>query len=71
MDAQVRSLVEMIEALPPELQSAVQEFVRGLARRPPGPARRLRQDWAGALREYRDRYTALELQRKAMEWRGD
>lgn len=71
MDAQVRSLVEMIEALPPELQLEVREFVSGLARRASGPARRLRQDWAGALREYRDRYTALELQRKAIEWRGD
>ncbi|MCX7855994.1 MAG: DUF2281 domain-containing protein [Anaerolineae bacterium] len=61
----------MIEALPPELQLEVQEFVRSLARRTPRPARRLRQDWAGALREYRDRYTALELQQKATEWRRD
>ncbi|MCX7854437.1 MAG: DUF2281 domain-containing protein [Anaerolineae bacterium] len=71
MEVQVRSLVEMIEALPPELQREVQEFVRSLARRTPRSARRLRQDWAGALREYRDRYTAMELQRKAIEWRGD
>jgi len=31
----------------------------------------LRQDWAGALKEYRDQYTALDLQKKALEWRGD
>jgi len=26
---------------------------------------------AGALREYRDQFTALELQKKALEWWGD
>ena len=26
-------------------------------------------DWSGGLEEYRDQYTALELQKKAMEWR--
>lgn len=31
----------------------------------------LRQDWAGALREHREEYTSLELQKKALEWRGD
>ncbi len=71
MEVQVRTLVEMIEALPPELQLEVWEFVNLLAKRTPRPARRLRQDWAGALREYRDHYTALELQQKATEWRGD
>jgi hypothetical protein len=31
----------------------------------------LRQDWAGALRDYRAQYTSLELEQKALEWRGD
>ena len=26
-------------------------------------------DWIGGLEEYRDQYTALELQKKALEWR--
>jgi len=71
VETRVRSLVEMIEALPPELQREVREFVTSLAKRTLRPARRLRQDWAGALREHRDQYTALELQRKTIEWRGD
>lgn len=25
--------------------------------------------WVGGLEEYRDRYTALELEKKALEWR--
>jgi hypothetical protein len=31
---------------------------------------KLRQDWAGALREYRDQYTSLKLQKKSLEWRS-
>ena len=26
-------------------------------------------NWIGGLREYRDKYTSLELQKKALEWR--
>jgi hypothetical protein len=33
--------------------------------------RPLRQDWAGALRKYRNQYSSLELEKKALEWRGD
>jgi len=29
--------------------------------------KKLRQDWAGALEKYRDKYTSLELQKKALE----
>jgi hypothetical protein len=31
----------------------------------------LRQDWAGALRDVKNEYTSLDLQKKALEWRGD
>ena len=33
--------------------------------------KKLRMTWAGALKEYRDQFTSLELQKKALEWRGD
>ncbi len=65
-------LSEQIRKLPPDLQREVEDFVQFLlekhGRRRP---RKLRVDWAGALREYRDQYTSLELQKKALEWRGD
>jgi hypothetical protein len=32
---------------------------------------KLRQNWAGALKEYKGQYTSLELQKKALDWRGD
>ena len=33
--------------------------------------KKLRQDWAGALKDFRGQYTSMELQKKALEWRGD
>lgn len=63
---------DIIKALPPELQREVEDFARFLLeKRVKKHGKRLRQDWAGALRDYRDQYTSLELQKKAMEWRGD
>jgi hypothetical protein len=65
-------LEDMIKALPPALAQEVYDFVQALLRRGRGQrGKKLRQDWAGALSEYRDRYTSLELQQKALEWRGD
>ena len=42
-----------------------------LEKRARKPGQKLRQDWAGALRDYRGQYTSVELQEKALEWRGD
>ena len=68
----MQTLKELIEQLPPELQEEVRDFVEFLLNKKVRKRRRkLRQDWAGALREYRSQYTSLELQRKALEWRGD
>ena len=65
-------IVKIVKELPPELQKEVEDFVNFLKdkkRRKRG--KKLQQDWAGALRDYRDQYTSLELQKKALEWRGD
>lgn len=63
---------EKIRELPPELQQEVEDFVQFLLeKRAHKRGRKLRQDWAGALKEYRGQYTSLALQKKALEWRGD
>lgn len=63
---------KLIAQLPPELRQEVDDFVDFLnERRMRKAGRKMRQTWAGALKEYRDKYTALELQKKALEWRGD
>ncbi len=68
----MRTLEELIKELPPELQKEVHDFLQFLLeKRMRKYGRTLRQDWAGALRDYRDQYTSLELQKKALECRGD
>lgn len=68
----MQTLKELIEQLSPDLQQEVRDFVEFLLeKRRRKQGRTLRQDWAGALRDLRDQYTALELQKKALEWRGD
>ena len=67
-----KSLEGLVQELPPDLQKEVRDFAEFLLdrsrRRRPSP---LRQGWAGSLREYRGQYTALDLQKRALEWRGD
>jgi Protein of unknown function (DUF2281) len=65
----VKSLIEQINALPPRLRVRVEEFVNALEKEElkPKSGKRLRQDWAGALSDYRDQYTSLELQNETVE----
>jgi len=68
----MKRIEELMRKLPPELQQEVEDFVQFLMeKRARKVGTKLRQDWAGALRDYRDQYTSLELQKKALEWRGD
>ena len=63
---------EKIDQLPPEVQREVQAYIKTLLKkRRKKSGIKMKQDWAGALEEYRDQYTSLELQKKALEWRGD
>jgi Protein of unknown function (DUF2281) len=66
----MKSLIEKINTLPPHLRARVEDFVNALeqeAELPPESGKRLRQDWAGALQDYRDQYTSLELQAETVE----
>jgi len=72
MSPALQELTRMIEALPRAQQIEVKDFVEFLLTRTPARApRRLRQSWAGALREYRDQYSPQELQQKALDWRAE
>jgi hypothetical protein len=72
MESPSKALQELVKELPPDLCGEVRDFVEFLLeRRRRKSGRKLRQDWAGALRDHRDQYTSLELQKKALEWRGD
>jgi len=68
----IEETVRKAADLPEDLQREISDFIEFLARRHRAKAGyRLRQNWAGAMKKYRDRYTALELQKKTLEWRGD
>jgi len=68
----MENIDEMVKQLPPDLQREVKDFVIYLIEKKARKhGKKLRQDWAGALKDYRQQYTSLELQKKALEWRGD
>jgi hypothetical protein len=72
MSAAAKPLVELVQELPPDMQAEVRDFVEFLlSKHGRKPTKKLRQDWAGALRAVRDQYTSLELQQKGLDWRGD
>jgi len=72
MSSDQKSLEEIVRELPPDLQAKVRQFLESLLPTSNQHARKkLKQNWAGALRDYREQYTSLELQKKALEWRGD
>ena len=68
----MESIEELMEKLPPDLQQEVRDFAQFLVEKKAKPKRRkLRLTWAGGLREFRDQYSSLELQKKSLEWWGD
>lgn len=72
MSSDQKSLDEIVRALPPDSQAKVREFIETLLPTSnPSTRKKLKQNWAGALRDYREQYTSMELQKKALEWRGD
>lgn len=59
-----------LKQLPKNLQKEVEDFIdllliKKVSKRKKAP----KLDWIGGLKEYRNKYTALELQKKASEWR--
>jgi Protein of unknown function (DUF2281) len=68
----MKTFEELMQELPPELRREVHDFARFLFETRTRPKhKRLGLSWAGGLEEFRDKYTSLELQKKALEWWGD
>ena len=65
----IDEVVKVTTGLPERLQREVRDFARFLAEKKAHPQRRkLRLDWAGGLRDLRDKYTSVELQHKVLDW---
>ncbi|MBI3912632.1 MAG: DUF2281 domain-containing protein [Chloroflexi bacterium] len=68
-------LEKTVRQLPLNLQKEVQDFAEVLLARAKQKkngqkSRHLRLDWAGGLKQYRDQFTAIELQKKSLDWWG-
>ena len=63
------NIVEKFNQLPPDLRKEVVNFIDFLlTQKVSTRKKKLKLDWIGGLKEYRDQYTALELQKKALDW---
>lgn len=69
----MKTIEELIRELPPDLQQEVYDFACFLLEKKKirSKQEKLSMTWAGGLKEFRDQFTSLELQKKALEWRGD
>ncbi len=68
-----KPLEELVKDLPEEFQEEVRDSVEFLLekRARKAPRKKPQFDWAGALKDLRDRYTSVELQHQVLEWRAD
>lgn len=65
------SLQEMVQMLPPELQTEVRDFAAFLLERKVTQKRLpMKFQWEGALKDLRGQYTSVQLQHQVSEWRG-
>jgi hypothetical protein len=65
-----KALQELIAELSEGEWTEVREFVEKLIRKQKEQPRRfLRQSWAGALADYRDQFTSLDLQKMSSDKR--
>ena len=64
----MKPLEELIKELPSDMRTEVRDFVEFLlTKREQRDKMTLSQDWAGALKEHRQKYTSLDLERQAMD----
>ena len=66
----MESIAAKIQNLPPDLQDQANDFIEFLINKKKRKIRKTpKLDWIGGLRQFKNQYTALELQKKALEWR--
>lgn len=72
MATEIKPLDQLLKELPPESEAELRNFVELLIEKRKRQSNgHLRQDWAGALSDFREQFTSLELQKKSLDWRGD
>jgi hypothetical protein len=68
----MESIQEKLNNLPPELKTEVNDFIDFLLKKMKRrPRKKLKLDWAGGLKEFKHKFTSLDLQKNIIEWWGD
>ena len=63
-------IVEKLKQLPPEYQKEVIDFIDSLiTQKVSNKKKKPKLEWIGSLKEFREQYSALELEKKALDWR--
>ncbi|MGH7453709.1 MAG: DUF2281 domain-containing protein [bacterium] len=66
------TLEHLVGKLPADLKKEVHDFAQFLVEKRTGrKQQKLRLSWAGKLNEFQDKFSAIELQKKALEWWGE
>jgi len=67
----MESIENRFRQLPPDLQKEVIDFIEFLlARKVLKEQKKPQLQWISGLEDFSEEFTALELQKKALEWRG-
>lgn len=68
----MKTIEQKLERLPQNLQQEVMDFLDYLLEKQKKKSHKtLKLDWVGGLKEYKDKFTAIELQKMSMEWWDD
>lgn len=63
-------LKEKIDSLPPDLKKEVDDFVNFLINQNKIESQKPKFDWAGSLKNLKEKYTSVELQHKISKLRS-
>jgi hypothetical protein len=69
-----KSITEKINALPIDIQHIANDFINVLYNKyniEKSNSEEFAFNWAGGLSDLKDKYTSIELQKNANEWRGN
>jgi hypothetical protein len=68
-----KAIEQKISSIPPFMINELEAYIDYLLQKVKVPVKKkkLKQNWAGALKEYKKKYSAVELQKKALEWRAE
>jgi hypothetical protein len=67
----LKTIEKKIYQLTPDLVTKLDDYIDYLLSRKKvnKSSKLLKQDWAGGLKDYKNNYTSIELQKLALEWR--